>query len=98
MSTVTAGAAHGTEPVDAKGRDQLVAARPKEFTEFDRTIRPYGERVFFGAYDPSAEPSGLAERCGSEPRQHRACLHAHAGDTGEVEPIGDAHLGQARRH
>jgi menaquinone-dependent protoporphyrinogen oxidase len=51
----------GTEAVDAKGRDQLVAARPKEFTEFDRTIRPYGERVFFGAYDPAAEPSGLAE-------------------------------------
>lgn len=52
----------GNEPVDAKGRDQLTAAEPKEFAEFARSIRPREERVFFGAYDPEAAPSGLAER------------------------------------
>ena len=52
----------GTETVDVKGRDQLVAAEPKEFAEFARTIQPREERVFFGAYDPDAAPASLAER------------------------------------
>jgi menaquinone-dependent protoporphyrinogen oxidase len=51
----------GCEPVDAKGRDQLEAAVPKEFTEFARTINPRAQQVFFGAYDPDAAPAGLAE-------------------------------------
>lgn len=51
----------GSEPVDAKGRDQLEASVPKEFVEFARTIQPRDERVFFGAYDPDAEPTGMAE-------------------------------------
>ena len=51
----------GSEPVDAKGRDQLAAAAPKEFSEFARTIQPREQRVFFGAYDPDAAPAGLAE-------------------------------------
>jgi menaquinone-dependent protoporphyrinogen oxidase len=51
----------GTELVDAKGRDQLVASRPKEFEEFARTIQPRDEQVFFGAYDPDAEAVGVAE-------------------------------------
>ncbi len=51
----------GPDAVDAKGRDQLEAATPKEFAEFARTIGPRDERVFFGAYDPDAPPSGLAE-------------------------------------
>lgn len=51
----------GTELVDAKGRDQLVASRPKEFGEFARTIRPVDQQVFFGAYDPDAEAVGVAE-------------------------------------
>ncbi len=50
------------DAVDAKGRDQLEAATPKEFGEFARSIRPRDERVFFGAYDPDAAPGGLAER------------------------------------
>ena len=48
--------------VDAKGRDLLKASEPKEFAEFARTIRPRGEQVFFGAYDPDGTPAGLAER------------------------------------
>jgi menaquinone-dependent protoporphyrinogen oxidase len=51
----------GSETVDAKGRDQLTAAAPKEFTEFARTIQPREQRVFFGAYDPDAAPAGIAE-------------------------------------
>jgi menaquinone-dependent protoporphyrinogen oxidase len=51
----------GTELVDAKGRDQLVASRPKEFEEFARTIQPRDEQVFFGAYDPDAKAVGVAE-------------------------------------
>ena len=51
----------GTETVDAKGRDQLKASEPKEFEEFARTIQPREQRVFFGAYDPDAAPTGLAE-------------------------------------
>lgn len=52
----------GAETVDAKGRDQIEAATPKEFEEFHGTIQPRDQRVFFGAYDPDAAPSGLAER------------------------------------
>ena len=51
-----------SETVDAKGRDLLKASEPKEFAEFARTIRPRGEQVFFGAYDPDGTPAGLAER------------------------------------
>ena len=51
----------GGEPIDAKGRDQLEAAKPKEFEEFARLIQPRDERVFFGAYDPDAPAVGLAE-------------------------------------
>lgn len=52
----------GTETVDAKGRDPLVAAEPKEFQEFARAIRPRGLQVFYGAYDPDAAPAGIAEK------------------------------------
>ncbi len=51
----------GTEAVDAKGRDLLKTSAPKEFAEFARSILPRGEQVFFGAFDPDAAPSGLAE-------------------------------------
>jgi len=52
----------GTEPVDAKGRDQLVAAEPKEFPEMKGSLHPRGAQVFFGAFDRDAPPVGLAER------------------------------------
>ncbi len=42
----------GTEPTDAEGRDLRLAAVPKEFAEFNETIKPLGTRVFFGALDP----------------------------------------------
>jgi menaquinone-dependent protoporphyrinogen oxidase len=55
----------GTERVDPKGRDVLEVSRPGEFAEFAGTIRPRDMRVFFGAYDPDAEPIGFAERFGA---------------------------------
>jgi menaquinone-dependent protoporphyrinogen oxidase len=55
----------GTERIDAKGRDVVEASVPREFARFSTEIRPRDERVFFGAYDPEAEPVGLMERVGS---------------------------------
>lgn len=51
----------GRNQLDAQGRDVLAASRPKEFGEFERTIRPRGMEVFFGAFD-TTQPKGLAER------------------------------------
>ena len=52
----------GTAAVDSKGRDVLEAQEPKEFAEFERSIRPNGSQVFFGAFDPDAPAIGIAER------------------------------------
>ena len=52
----------GTDLVDEKGNDIFDAMRPKEFAEFHEHIQPRDEKVFFGAYDPDAEPVGFAER------------------------------------
>jgi menaquinone-dependent protoporphyrinogen oxidase len=52
----------GTDLVDDKGRDVLVASEPREFAEFAEVLHPRDQRVFFGAYDPDAPPAGLAER------------------------------------
>ena len=55
----------GTETVDANGRDVLEASEPQEFAEFGGTIHPRDQQVFFGAYDPDAEPVGIMERIGA---------------------------------
>jgi len=55
----------GTEKVDAKGRDALEASKPLEFAEFAEAIHPRDQHVFFGAYDPNAEPIGFMERLGA---------------------------------
>ena len=52
----------GTDRVDEEGRDVLEATRPKEFDELTELLHPRGDHVFFGAYDPDAEPVGLGER------------------------------------
>jgi menaquinone-dependent protoporphyrinogen oxidase len=54
----------GTEPVDRQGRDVLAAAAPIDFRELPDIVHARGTRVFFGAFDPEAEPIGLAERIG----------------------------------
>lgn len=50
----------GTKPTDAQGRDQVEAARPKEFAELQEAIHPRDLRVFFGALDPGT--LGLRDR------------------------------------
>jgi menaquinone-dependent protoporphyrinogen oxidase len=52
----------GTDTVDKQGRDVLTTCVPKEFTDLRMAVHPRGERVFFGAWDPSLPPVGLAER------------------------------------
>lgn len=54
----------GTEQVDAKGRDVRALAVPKEFGDYRDVLHPRDERIFFGAYDPSAPPVGMAEGLG----------------------------------
>lgn len=52
----------GTDRVDAEGNNVLEGARPKEFDELTDLLKPRGEQVFFGAYDPEAAPIGIGER------------------------------------
>lgn len=52
----------GDDQVDEEGHDVREASRPKEFQELAEILRPRGEEVFFGAYDPEAKPVGLGER------------------------------------
>lgn len=52
----------GTDTVDAKGRDILVATEPKEFAGYRAALHPRDEQVFFGAFDLDAPPIGIAER------------------------------------
>ena len=54
----------GTESVDAQGRDVREASEPKEFAELREAIGPRDMHVFYGAYDPDAEPIGFAEQIG----------------------------------
>lgn len=52
----------GTDLVDENGRDICEASRPKEFAELESTLSLRGSKVFVGAWDPEAEPVGLAGR------------------------------------
>jgi menaquinone-dependent protoporphyrinogen oxidase len=52
----------GTDLVDAKARDVMETSVPREFPRLREEVHPRGERIFFGAYDPSAKPIGVAER------------------------------------
>lgn len=52
----------GTDPVDSKGRDVLLASEPREFAELRPVLHPRATHVFFGALDLEAPPIGLAER------------------------------------
>jgi menaquinone-dependent protoporphyrinogen oxidase len=55
----------GTATTDDTGRDVVEASRPGEFAEFETAIHPRDTRVFFGAFDPDAEPIGFMERLGA---------------------------------
>ena len=49
-------------PTDAKGRDQHIAAVPKDVDEFTPAVNARDHHVFFGAYEVDRKPIGLAER------------------------------------
>ena len=50
----------GTDLVDKEGRDVLETGRPKEFEASRPCSGHVDERVFFGAWDPTAPPIGVA--------------------------------------
>ena len=52
----------GTEPLDAQGRDQKVAAIPKEIPGLMDALGAREHRVFFGAYERGRTLIGFAER------------------------------------
>lgn len=52
----------GPDAVDAKGRDQKVAAVPKDVEALGRDIHARDHHVFFGAYFRDRKPVGIAER------------------------------------
>ena len=52
----------GSEAVDAQGRDQRLAAIPKEAAEMLEAVSAREHRVFFGAYERDRKPIGIAER------------------------------------
>ena len=52
----------GTDTVDEEGRDVLEVSRPKEFDDLEASISPIDTQIFFGAWDPQAQPVGAAER------------------------------------
>ncbi len=52
----------GTDLVDSQGRDVFESSIPQEFAELRAAVRPRGERVFFGAYDPNQKAVGFGER------------------------------------
>jgi menaquinone-dependent protoporphyrinogen oxidase len=72
----------GPGRTDDKGRDVLELSRPRDFEEFADSIGPRDERVFFGAYDPDAEPIGVVERLG-------AVFARWVPDVREALPAGD---------
>jgi menaquinone-dependent protoporphyrinogen oxidase len=55
----------GQETVDKHGRDVLEASRPLELGALAESVHPRDQRVFFGAFDPDAEPIGVWERLGA---------------------------------
>ena len=56
----------GDAPVDAgKRREMIESSRPLDFDEFDATLRPRDEAIFFGAMDREAKPIGIIERLGA---------------------------------
>ncbi len=51
----------GTVPTEEERQDALRASIPAEFAELDAAIHPRDQSIFYGAYDPDAQPIGIAE-------------------------------------
>ena len=52
----------GPEGLDGDAGAILESARPKDMIQLDERLGAEGTKVFFGAYDPEAEPIGVAEK------------------------------------
>ena len=52
----------GNDKVDAEDHDVLKGAAPREFAEFPQSVGARDQHVFFGAFNPDAEPVGMMER------------------------------------
>ena len=84
----------GTRPTDAEGRDLRLAAEPKEFAEFNETIKPIGTRVFFGALDPGK--LGFRDRAvRALPAGRRAVARRRCSRLGGHRCLGSRHRGGA---
>lgn len=70
-------------PTDAKGRDQRVAAVPREIVEFAPALDARDHHVFFGLYEVDRKPIGLAERLAA-PFMSRL-----PADARQAMPVGD---------
>lgn len=68
----------GTEPLDAKGRDQKVAAIPAGIVELGATVGARDHHVFFGAFHPDQPRVGFFEG-----------VLAHLPAAWEALPAGD---------
>lgn len=76
----------GPDIVDKKGRDQKVAAVPKEIPELSKAIHAREHRVFFGALERGRKPIGLAERFASMlPAARDALPYGDFRDWPEIE-------------
>jgi menaquinone-dependent protoporphyrinogen oxidase len=76
----------GTEPTDAQGRDQKVAAIPKEVPELVAAVGARDYHVFFGAHARDRRPIGLAERFMSfMPAAKEGLPEGDFRDWGEIE-------------
>jgi menaquinone-dependent protoporphyrinogen oxidase len=76
----------GTELVDKEGRDVMEVSRPKEWERLEGGLSIRGDRVFFGAWDPSAPPVGVGERfLGLLPKAKAALPAGDFRDWEEIE-------------
>ena len=80
----------GTEATDAKGRDQKIAAVPREIAELREAVNARDHHVFFGAYARDRKPIGLAERLVSHlPAARDALSDGDFRDWPEIEAWAD---------
>jgi menaquinone-dependent protoporphyrinogen oxidase len=69
----------GTSLLDEQGRDQKVTLVPKEIPGLRAALKARDHRVFFGAWDPTQKPVGLAERF----------MHLMPASAMDAMPVGD---------
>lgn len=76
----------GTDLVDKDGRDVMEVSRPTEWERLEGGLPVRGDRVFFGAWDPSAPPVGMSERfLGLMPKARAALPAGDFRDWDEIE-------------